>query len=172
VLYIFSLDETKQVLGIDDQQDDELLAIWLEAIQGRLNTHCNRNFLAESAIEEIFDGGESVLAVQQWPIASVTSVHIDADQEWDSTTLLDSDDYILHAAGTLATNGQENDRQTLRRAFMLQASFEWRNREQLGISQVSSQGVTVQQGAQVATALKFQTLLPEVQTSLVKLVRV
>jgi hypothetical protein len=54
----------------------------------------------------------------------------------------------------------------LRRAVLMQGAFEWRNRTTIGLGQVSQSGTTVAAGAQVALALKGQTLLPEVQTVL------
>jgi hypothetical protein len=50
----------------------------------------------------------------------------------------------------------------------MQGAFEWRNREKIGLAQVSQSGVSVAAGAQVALALKFQSLLPEVETMLLK----
>lgn len=78
---------------------------------------------------------------------------------------------FVKSDGTAAPYVDEGELQTLKRAFFMQGEFEYRNREQLGISQVSAQGVTVQQGAQVSLALKGQTFLPEVQTTLTTLVR-
>ena len=66
----------------------------------------------------------------------------------------------------------ESDRESVRRAVYMQAGFEWRNRETLGITQINASGVGKQVGAGVALALKGKTLLPEVEETLWPLKRV
>jgi len=78
---------------------------------------------------------------------------------------------FVKSDGTAATNVEDAELEALRRCFMLQANYEWRNRKILGISQVSQQGATVHQGAQVPLALKQMTLLPEVESGLQPFVR-
>ena|GEM_PF-3294540 len=79
---------------------------------------------------------------------------------------------LIASDGTAANSYVEyGHRQTLIRAFIMQAGFEWRNRETLGIMQISASGMAKQVGAGVALALKGVTLMPEVQTALQPLVR-
>lgn len=54
----------------------------------------------------------------------------------------------------------------LRRAVFMQAGFEWRNRQDLGKTQIGADGASVQFGAGVALALKGRTLMPEVRSTL------
>jgi hypothetical protein len=202
--YIASLDEVKVSLGIADTSDDELLRIMLDTLQGRLATHCGRNFLYESARTEIHNGGGRAIFLRNWPVDAVSSVAIDAEQDFDAAAnQLAATDYLvgkrrgllyygtgavawpegrenirvvyagglLKADGSAAPGAETAEIATLRRALLMQAGFEWRNREQLGLAQVSQGGVSVQQGAQVPLALAGQTLLPEVETTLRPLVR-
>lgn len=70
------------------------------------------------------------------------------------------------AAGTTPGTGQTAMPEAVRRAMFLQGGWEWRNRTTLGSATVSAQGVTIQQGAQVALAILGRTLLPDVQATL------
>lgn len=205
-LYIATLAEAKADLGIGDTADDAVLTRWLEALQGRLETHCGRVFLEEASRREIHDGGVSELLVAAWPIESVSEILIDGDQDWtDPSDTLTTDDYLVehkrgriiygrgsarwpalrqgirvtYTGGLLDANGAAAnshcaaaDVQALKRAFLMQGEFEWRNRQTLGLAQISATGMTVQAGAQVALALKGQTFLPEVETTLAPLRRI
>jgi len=198
MLYIMTLAEMKSVLGIGDTEDDTVLSLWLETIQGRFDQHCRRRFLYSASETEYFDGGVTALYVHRWPVASISSIIVDADQAWSSDDALATDDYRLNnrrgslfygtggvqwpwspqsirvvyaggfvkSDGTVADHVDDYELEALRRAFLLQANFEWRNRETLGISQVSQQGSSIQQGAQPSLALKQMTLLPEVESTL------
>ena len=53
----------------------------------------------------------------------------------------------------------------------MQVGFEWRNKENLGVTQIAQNGVSVQTGAGVALALKGMTLMPEVEQALLPLLR-
>ena len=80
---------------------------------------------------------------------------------------------LVAADGTAASSYVESSHlRSLKRAFMMQGEFEWRNRETLGITQISAGGVAKQVGAGVALALKGKTLLPEVEQTLAPLVRI
>jgi len=96
-LYIATLAEIKTSLGITDTTDDTLLTEWIEGVQGRFDVECRRRFLYAASSTEYFDGGVSDIFVNRYPIASITSIHVDADQEWDADSLLASTDYRLTA---------------------------------------------------------------------------
>lgn len=66
------------------------------------------------------------------------------------------------AAGTTPGAGQTAMPDAIRRAFRMQMGFEWRNRETLGVNQISQSGVSVQAGAGVMLAMSGKTLMPEV----------
>ena len=80
---------------------------------------------------------------------------------------------LVAADGTAASSYVETRHlQALKRAFMMQGEFEWRQRTTLGLSQISMAGASIQQGPQVTLALKGTTLVPEVQTTLHPLMRI
>jgi len=95
-LYIATLAEMKAEVGIDDTVDDAVLTIWLLGLQGRFDARCNRKFLYSASETEYFDGGFRDLLVKRWPIDSVASIHVDADQDWEDDSELESDDYLIN----------------------------------------------------------------------------
>jgi hypothetical protein len=190
MLYILTLEEMKDALGIKDADDDAQVTTLLEGLQGRFDQECNRRFLYASSTEELFDGGQQWLLVRAYPIDAVASIHVDEDQEWDEGTLLDADDYrinkprgrIVYGTGeyfwpigfqhiraiysgglikddfSAAPGADTAEIESLRRAARIQANFEWRNRQNLGASNVSVAGVSL--------ALAKAELLPEVKAIL------
>ena len=79
---------------------------------------------------------------------------------------------FVKSDGTAATGVEATQLDALRRAFFMQLGFEWRNRETLGITQISQSGAARQVGAGVALALKGKTLMPEVAETLRPFMRV
>lgn len=187
-LYIVTLAEMKADLNITDTQDDAVLTRWLLGLQGRFEERCNRCLLRGEDIEEILDGGETYLFLSRFPVESVASVHVSAEQIWTDATKLLPTESILHKSrgrlirpgSALWPEGEQNVRvvytggyvacdgvvaagqtampDALRGLFFMQAGFEWRNRLELGKSGVSVQG----QSMQIAEA----KLLPEVKSGL------
>lgn len=165
-LYILTLDEMKAELGIPDHKDDALLTNWMEGLQGRFDDHLNRTLLRGADVTEYFDGDVTALMVAQYPIENVSSIHVDNDQSWTADAQLASDEFRLSLErglifyGTTGKTRWPEGRQNIRaiytggyaalavpegikRAFRLQAGFEWRNRLQLGKESVSAQGMSV-----------------------------
>ena len=188
-LYIVTLAEMKAELGLGDTTDDAVLTRWMNGLQGRFDDECGRALLRGADIEEIHDGGESWLFLARFPVESIASVHVAADQDWSDVNKLSASDYILnkprgrlmpagigdkwpegaqnirvvYAGGFVACDGvvgagQSAMPETIRRAFFIQAGFEWRNRLELGKASVSMQGQSVQ--------LAEAKLLPEVRDAL------
>jgi hypothetical protein len=89
MLYILTIDQIKDLLGIQDGKDDSLLVAWAEGLQGRFDSHLRRGLLFTESETEIFDGGESALNLLRYPVTSVASVHVDEDGLWSGDTLLD-----------------------------------------------------------------------------------
>jgi len=195
-LYIMTLAEMKGALGIQDTRDDALLTLWMEGLQGRFDLACRRKFLYAAAAEETFDGGVSELLVKRFPIDAVASVTLDGDalsEDADDYTVDRQRGAIafgigvwpwpegmqtiavryaggfVKSDGTAAPLTDETDLSWLRRAMLMQGTYEWRNRETLGLASVGARGVNVQAAAGVALA--GQTLLPEVETVLAPLKR-
>jgi len=95
-LYIATLAEVKADLGIEHTDYDAVLTEWMEGLQGRFDSFCNRVLLYSASETEYFNGGGSSLLLRRWPIESISSIIVDADQEWDADDALDSDDYRLN----------------------------------------------------------------------------
>lgn len=185
MLYIATLAEIKAQLGIDDPNDDAALSLWLEGLQGRLDSHLGRTLAYAASVTEYFDGGGLALYVARYPVVSVASVVVSDDQDWSGESPL------TEAAGDMRINydrgrisygtrgterwpeGKQNIRvvyaggyqaaeipQAIKGAYIMQATFEWRNRQNLGTSQISANGATVQYGA------NGMILLPDVMAVL------
>jgi hypothetical protein len=103
-LYIVTLAEMKQDLGITDTQDDAALTLWLEGLQGRFDDYLSRVLLRSDRVE-IHDGGESFLYLKAFPVESIATVHIDYDQEWPADSLLPASEYRLRGDRGLVTFG-------------------------------------------------------------------
>ena len=95
-LYIYTLLEMKSILGISDTEDDSALELWMNSIQGRFDSYCERQFLYSASTTETFDGYTRALGVRVWPIEAVSSIVIDADQDWDNVAALEMDDYRVN----------------------------------------------------------------------------
>lgn len=190
-LYIATLAELKSDLGIADTNDDAALTRLMEGLQGRFDSHLNRTLLRGADVEEVFDGGLTQLPLARFPVESVSAVYEDLDGEFPAGSLIE--EYRVHlarglvmrddgrpwndgvrcikvvytggyvAAGSTPGAGQEAMPEDLRRAFLMQACFEWRNRTTLGKSNISAQGISV--------AISPARFLPEVSDCLAPLRR-
>jgi len=189
MLYIATLADMKEELGIKDSQDDNLLTNLLEGLQGRIDDFLERTLLRGENVSETLDGGVLSLALRRYPLETVSQIFIDEYQVFGTDTLLDTDDYrinysrgrIVYQSGSSewpegfqnikvvytggyvaieedAQEGQAALPESIKRAFKMQASFEWRNRRNMGQQSVSGNGVNIQ--------LAPAKLLPEVQDAL------
>jgi len=193
-LNILTLAELKSLVGISDTDEDTLITLWAESLQDRFDDHCNRSLVIGN-YEETFDGGGSWLFLDAYPVVSITSITIDStaltaanytlnnargriayqegEAEWPDgeQTIVVSYRGGYVATGDTPATGETAMPGAIKRAMMLQFEHEWRNRQHLGISQVSAKGVSINAGAQVSLALKRQTLMPEVESALLPYVR-
>lgn len=185
MLYIMTIGEIRNLLGINDTREDLELESWAEPLQGRLANHCRRRFFYKTVTED-YEGGGRYLYLRRYPIDTVSSVTIGVDtiavsaieinerrgkvaygHVWPMDTVtLTYTGGLIQSDGSAAPNADEEDVLSLKRAFGLQLNYEWRNRKTLGLSQVSQQGVSLQSGMQPSLAMRNMTLLPEVQSTL------
>jgi hypothetical protein len=193
-LYILTLSELKSDLGIADTTDDSALTRLMEGLQARFDSHLDRKLLRMAGEIEILSGGVTQLLLARFPVETVASVHVSFEQAWDASTLVAAADYTLNqprgrlslrsgyawpdgeqnirviytggfvAAGATPGSGQTAMPEDLRRAFLMQASFEWRNRTTLGKTNISAQGISV--------AISPAKFLPEVTDCLEALRRI
>lgn len=96
-LYIATLNEIKQLLGINDSQEDAQLTRWISGLQQRIADFCRRNLLREASATELFDGGRKSIYLSRYPVESVASVHVSAEQDWTATSEITSSNYRLHS---------------------------------------------------------------------------
>jgi hypothetical protein len=97
-LYILTLDEMKEALGIRDAQDDQALTIWMEGVQDRFDDYLQRKLLRSASETELHDGGERFLWLSRWPVESIASIDVDDEQVWDADSLLESDEFRANLA--------------------------------------------------------------------------
>ena len=99
-LYIVTLEEMKREVGLEDEEDDRTLTLWMEGLQERIDNFLNRTLLRAAAATEYHDGGERFIYTKHWPVESVASIDIARDKDWANGTTLDADatDYLVNEA--------------------------------------------------------------------------
>ncbi|MCU0703503.1 MAG: phage head-tail connector protein [Fimbriiglobus sp.] len=94
---INSLTNLKQSLLVADTADDSLLAQLQAAADSFIETFCGRTF-AGGTFTEFHPGGAKILFLNNYPVAGVSSVFVDAAREFDPSTLVPPERYVLHPA--------------------------------------------------------------------------
>ena len=79
---------------------------------------------------------------------------------------------FVQSDGTKAANVDDEELDAIRRAHFMQSSFEWRNRETLGVTMISRDGASRQVGSGALLTLRGKTLQPEVIETLLPFARV
>ena len=179
-LYVLTLAEMKAELGLTDTRDDAVLTRWMEGLQARFDAYCERTFERGVNVEETHHGGETAIYLRRFPVETISAVYVDgaavaADDyraskhrgvlryggaqpvAWpggnESIRVVFTGGYV--PAGTNAGATQWPMPENVRRAFTIQAGFEWRNRANLGKASMSAGGQSV--------SLAEAKLLPEVR---------
>jgi hypothetical protein len=172
------LEEGATGLGIASIEPGTREAELIASISARMASFCGRDDWGPSASRtEYRDGGLTCVAVDVWPITSITSIHDDPDHAWASDTALDAGDYfasyddngvIYSEAGTF-NHGKQNlkiiyvggyaDEKSvpseIKRACIEQLKYDY-------IRSSASRGINI---AGAATAAD-EALLPAVQAAL------
>jgi uncharacterized phiE125 gp8 family phage protein len=91
-----SLTEVKAALLITGSGDDALLARLLEAAEGFVADYTGRDF-AGGTFTETHPAGRSVVFLRNYPVASVTSLKVDAARQFGAETARPADTFVLHA---------------------------------------------------------------------------
>lgn len=97
-----SLKEAKLALGLDDTQSDkdEFVSRLINDISGLVEAYCDRQLKARDYTNEDYDGlGTEELYLNHYPVNSVTSIYDDANRDFTSSSLVDSDDYVFYDEG-------------------------------------------------------------------------
>lgn len=97
---LITIADVKDYYEIKSEASD--INIQIEKLINRMST------LFESMIGPVkaatytkyYDGeGRKLLFLDHLPIISITSINDDSEWEWESSTLIDSDDYMIHSSG-------------------------------------------------------------------------
>lgn len=90
-----TLANVKARLGVVGSADDALLDLLRESATASIANYCDRDFLGGSFTE--LHPGESFVFLRNFPVASVTSVKVDASRTFGPESLVSSDDYVVHS---------------------------------------------------------------------------
>ena len=91
-----TLAKVKEYLQITDTDDDTFLTSLISNSSILIKSYCKRDFTSTSYTEYHNGNGTTELVLNNYPVISITSVHDDMGRDYDSTTLLDSADYVYH----------------------------------------------------------------------------
>ncbi len=92
---IISLDELKAYLQQTTTDFDPILKVLRSAADATVRRYCDRDFTIET-YTHYFDGnGKDSLLLRQYPLISITSIHIDPEREFGDDTEVDEDSIIL-----------------------------------------------------------------------------
>lgn len=94
-----------------DTEDDTFLQDIITRMSADIEKKCGRTFIATTHTEYYKGDGKDRLLTRQFPINSVTSIHVDEDRLWASDTALDSDDITISddVPGLIILNGDYFD---------------------------------------------------------------
>lgn len=94
---IDTLANVKQALGVTASTDDTMLTQLQGAADSFVETFCRRAF-AGGTFTEFHPGGAKVIVLDNYPVAAVASVRVDASREFDPSTAIPPERYVLHPA--------------------------------------------------------------------------
>ena len=103
----------KEFYLIGDDEFDPLIADLIRRLSVAVERFCNRKFKAARYTENysgegssLFDDKNNKVFVKNPPIVAVASLHDSVLREFDSTSLIATDDYVIHSdAGILELDG-------------------------------------------------------------------
>lgn len=78
-----------------DTTDDTLLTKIISRVSEKIEKKCNRTFLAANHTEYFAGNGINKQYIKNWPINSVTSIHVDDDRAWGSDSAVAAEDIII-----------------------------------------------------------------------------
>lgn len=91
-----TLSNAKSVLLVSGSGDDTMLAQLLDAADSFIEKYTGRSF-AGGTFTETHPAGGPMLFLRNFPVASVTSLKVDADRAFGSGTERDTSTYAVHA---------------------------------------------------------------------------
>ena len=101
---IDTLANVKEAIAVSGSGDDDLLERLQASADSFVETFCGRTF-AGGTFTKYHSGGAKVIFLRNYPVASVTSVKVDATREFAADTLIGTDRYVVHPdRGVLASD--------------------------------------------------------------------
>lgn len=94
---LVSLAEMKIYLKIPalETSQDSLIESFINEISQLIEVYCNRKFILNTYIERYNGGDRYELLLNNWPIQSITSLHVDHKRLFDSSSLIDPSNYDI-----------------------------------------------------------------------------
>ncbi len=92
---LITLQDAKTFLNISDASYDGILSQLINGCSSWIAQHLGRELVSASRVHYFNGDGESDLILPFYPVTSITSIYEDSLRAWDSTSLVDSDDYII-----------------------------------------------------------------------------
>ncbi len=94
---IDTLSNVKLALCVSTPTDDALLAQIQTSADSFVEAYCQRTF-AGGTFTEFHPGGAKVLFLRNYPVATVSSVRVDASRQFDPATTINASLFVLHSA--------------------------------------------------------------------------
>ncbi len=91
-----TLANAKAVLLLSGSGDDAMLTQLMDAAESFIEEHTGRSF-AGGTFTETHPAGGPMLFLRNYPVASVTSLKVDADRVFGAATEREATSYVIHA---------------------------------------------------------------------------
>jgi len=90
-----------------DTADDTFIQDLVTRLSAEIEKKCGRTFIAGARTEYYKGNGMDRMVLKNWPVNSVTSIHIDEDRLWASDAAIDTDDITIsdRVPGQVILNG-------------------------------------------------------------------
>lgn len=96
-----TLEDVKQWLKIDSDDDDAHLIAWINTVSAECERFCNRNFISRNYTSYYKGDGSNILLLEQRPVTTITSIKLA-----EGADALDSDVYYCDmTAGIIHLDG-------------------------------------------------------------------
>jgi len=89
-----TLSNVKARLGITGTSDDTFIGLLQDSADTAIANYCNRDFEG-GTFTEYFPGGSEFVHLRNFPVATVTSVKVDASRAFGSETVVSTSDYVV-----------------------------------------------------------------------------
>jgi hypothetical protein len=90
-----TLANIKSNLGVSTSADDTLLSQMQAAADAYIQTFCGRSF-GGGTFTEYHPGGARLAFLSNFPVGTLTSVHVDVDRQYPADSLMPTSRYVLY----------------------------------------------------------------------------